>query len=134
MNFKGSIFHQINLGGKIVKRINLNAKVEPREYFGKVGIKQQILVKGSAHNRPSISASVNGLDVRYPFIFGVEFFKVDNYRLIILGATSVISDEQGVYIDCSPDNKWIDPELRDGILTIKQAYSIRQTDNVLEVK
>lgn len=64
----------------------------------------------------------------------VDFFKVEDYKLVILGAWSVVETENGLYIDCSPEEEWIDPVLVDGILTIRQAYSIRKTDTVLEVR
>ena len=64
----------------------------------------------------------------------VDFFKVEDSRLIILGAISVMRGEDGLYIDCATNDKWLDPELRDGVLTIRQAYSIRQIDTILEVK
>ena len=64
----------------------------------------------------------------------VDFFKVEDYKLVILGAVSVTETENGLYIDCSPEEEWIDPVLVDGILTIRQAYSIRKTDTVLEVR
>ena len=72
MKYKGYIFHRVKLVGKIFKRINLNAKVETRELFGKVGIYPRILVKGSMQVRPGRSGSIKWLDVRYAFTSAVS--------------------------------------------------------------
>lgn len=64
----------------------------------------------------------------------VEFHVIEDDKLIILGALSAISTEDGVYLDCTEDVNWTDPQLSDGVLTISQAYTSSQTGTTLEVQ
>lgn len=62
----------------------------------------------------------------------VAFHVIEDDKLIILGALSVKSYADGLYLDCEPD--WIYPEQKGNMLTIEQVYSATQNGNVLEVE
>lgn len=120
-----------SVDGSIHKIPQVDATVITAE-SGVVGsIKQHKNVIGTIAEgkRDFVTQSVRPIRGNY-----VDFFKVEDYKLVILGAWSVVKTENGLYIDCSPEEEWIDPVLVDGILTIRQAYSIRKTDTVLEVR
>lgn len=62
----------------------------------------------------------------------VVFHVIEDGKLIILGALSAVPLEDGLYLDCAPE--WVEPEEVDGILYLRQAYSITQQGIILEVR
>ena len=64
----------------------------------------------------------------------VVFHRVEDGKLIILGAKRANSSPDGLYLDCAPHVEWIDPVLTGNVLTIEQVYSAVQNGNVLEVE
>jgi hypothetical protein len=63
----------------------------------------------------------------------IEFHVFDGDKLIIRGALSTLSLDNGLYLDCSPNAEWNYPVLENGVLTITQAYSASPNGNTLEV-
>lgn len=68
----------------------------------------------------------------------VVFHLIEDGKLIILGAMSAISKEDGLYLDCDvpediPEN-WEDPVLSGNTLTITQVWSATQNGTSLEVE
>lgn len=70
----------------------------------------------------------------------VEFHLVEDGKLIILGALSAVSTEDGLYLDCEPADvpgdvpeEWDDPVLDGYVLNVSQVYSAAQNGTVLEV-
>jgi hypothetical protein len=66
--------------------------------------------------------------VREPIAFHV----IEDGKLIIRGAMSALSLEDGLYLDCAPD--WEHPVLDDDVLTITQVYSATPNGDTLEVE
>ena len=64
----------------------------------------------------------------------VVFHRVEDGKLIILGAKNANSQPEGLYLDCAPDVAWIYPVLTGNVLTLEQVYSAVQNGNVLEVE
>lgn len=64
----------------------------------------------------------------------VDFHVVENGKLIILGAMSMTSLPDGLYLDCAPDVEWVYPVQNGNVLTIEQVYSAVQNGNVLTVE
>lgn len=64
----------------------------------------------------------------------VEFHKVEDGKLIILGARSVISTPEGLYLDCEPEANWTYPVQNGNVLRVEQVYKATQNGNVLEVE
>lgn len=62
----------------------------------------------------------------------IQFHITEDDKLIIVGAMSAISLPDGLYLDCAPE--WTEPEVVDGILHLRQAYSITQNGTILEVR
>lgn len=60
--------------------------------------------------------------------------KIDNGKLILLGAYETNEKDDGLYIDCSPKTEWIYPVQNGNILTIEQVYNATQNGNILEVE
>ena len=64
----------------------------------------------------------------------VEFHVMEDGKLIIQGAYSVVETADGLYLDCEPDKEWEYPVQTGNVLHITQVYSAVQNGNVLEVK
>lgn len=64
----------------------------------------------------------------------VEFHRIEDGKLIILGALNANSQPDGLYLDCAPNVEWIYPVQVGNVLTIEQVYSAVQNGNVLEVE
>lgn len=77
----------------------------------------------------------------------IVFQKIEDGKLIILGAYSLNDSPDGLYLDCTaepdpdepdiPDNpvgEWIYPIQNGNVLTIEQVYKATQNGNVLEVE
>lgn len=64
----------------------------------------------------------------------VTFHVIEDGKLIILGARSVISTPEGLYLDCAPEGEWTYPVQNGNTLRIEQVYSATQNGNVLEVE
>lgn len=67
----------------------------------------------------------------------VVFHIIEDGKLIILGAHTANSLEDGLYIDCEPELPevdWIYPVQNGNVLTIEQVYKATQNGNVLEVE
>ena len=63
----------------------------------------------------------------------VQFHEIDaEGRLIIRGAMSAVALDDGLYLDCAP--AWEEPKVIDGTLYLRQAYSITQNGDILEVR
>lgn len=131
LNAKVSIAKSNSVDGKIQKipKVNVTAVTAEPGAVGSVKQRQKVIGMIEDGGRAFLTESICPASGEY-----VDFFKFEDYKLVILGAVSVTETENGLYIDCSPEEEWIDPVLADGILTIRQAYSIRKTDTVLEVR
>lgn len=67
----------------------------------------------------------------------ITFHVIEDGKLIILGAHTANSLEDGLYIDCEPELPevdWIYPVQNGNVLTIEQVYAATQNGNVLEVE
>ena len=67
----------------------------------------------------------------------VEFHHIDEEgRLIIRGAWSAIDRPEGVYLDCKPRDttEWIDPQVENGVLILRQANTATMNGTTLEVR
>ena len=67
----------------------------------------------------------------------VAFQVIEDGKLIILGAYSVKSYPEGLYLDCEPETQeaeWEYPVQDGNELAITQVYSATQDGNVLEVE
>ena len=64
----------------------------------------------------------------------VEFHVIEDDKLIIMGAFSVVETQDGLYLDCEPDVEWEYPVQTGNVLRITQVYAATQNGNVLEVE
>lgn len=77
----------------------------------------------------------------------VTFNLIEDDKLIILGAHTINSMDDGLYLDCEPDasepdipepdipdSEWVYPVLNGNVLTIEQVYSATQNGNVLVIE
>ena len=73
----------------------------------------------------------------------IEFHVIEDGKFVIVGAMSAISKEDGLYLDCEPDEpeepedipeNWEDPVLNGYILDVSQVYSATQNGYILEVE
>lgn len=62
----------------------------------------------------------------------VTFHVIEDGKLIILGAHSVVSAPEGLYLDCAPE--WTYPVQNGNVLRVEQVYSATQSGNVLRVE
>ena len=62
----------------------------------------------------------------------VVFQVIEDGKLIILGAHSVVSAPEGLYLDCAPE--WTYPVQNGNVLRVEQVYSATQSGNVLRVE
>lgn len=63
----------------------------------------------------------------------VEFHVIEDGKLIIQGAFSVVETADGLYLDCAPDVTWESPVQTGNVLHVSQVYAATQNGNVLEV-
>lgn len=63
----------------------------------------------------------------------VEFHVIEDDKLIIVGAFSVVETADGLYLDCAPDGEWENPVQNGNVLHLTQVYSATKNGNVLEV-
>lgn len=64
----------------------------------------------------------------------VEFHVIEDDKLIVVGAFSVVETADGLYLDCAPDVEWEPPVQTGNVLRITQVYSATPNSNVLEVQ
>ena len=64
----------------------------------------------------------------------IQFHIIDGDKLIIVGALAMLPVGDALYLDCSPDSSWTYPELKNGVLTIRQAHTATPNGTTLEVR
>lgn len=64
----------------------------------------------------------------------VVFHVIEDGKLIILGARSVVSTPEGLYLDCAPEADWTYPVQDGNVLRVEQVYKATQSGNVLRVE
>ena len=79
-----------------------------------------------------IQAVYRGSQLIFQGVEPFEFHLLEDGKLIIVGAMSAVSLQDGLYLDCSPD--WETPVLNDDVLTIRQVYSATPNGDTLEVE
>lgn len=62
----------------------------------------------------------------------VTFHNIEDGKLIIYGAHTVISTPEGLYLDCEPE--WVFPTQNGNALAIRQVYNATQNGSVLGVE
>lgn len=64
----------------------------------------------------------------------VEFHVIEDDKLIIMGAFSVVETADGLYLDCAPNVDWEYPVQSGNVLYLAQVYDTTKNGNVLEVE
>ena len=59
---------------------------------------------------------------------------IEDDKLIIMGAFSVVETADGLYLDCAPDVDWEQPVQSGNVLYLTQVYGATKNGNVLEVE
>lgn len=131
LNAKVGIVKSSSVDGKIHKVPQVNVTTVTAEPCVVGSVKQRQKVVGMIADGKRFFCAESVLPTSGEF---VDFFKVEDYRLVILGAVSAVSTESGLYIDCPPGEEWIDPVLDGGVLTIRQAHTTKQNQTILEVR
>ena len=62
----------------------------------------------------------------------IVFHRMEDGKLIILGALSANLQPEGLYLDCAPE--WDYPVKSGNVLTIERVYSATKNGNILEVE
>ena len=92
-----------------------------------------MVVNAIYHGSTRIQAVYRGSQLIFQGVEPFEFHLLEDGKLIIVGALSTLSLDNGLYMDCSPNAEWNYPVLENGVLTITQAYSASPNGNTLEV-
>ena len=93
-----------------------------------------MIVNAIYHGSKQVFRGYHGSQLIFQGSNPIQFHAIEDDKLIIMGAKSMLAVGDALYLDCSPDVEWDYPVVENGVLKIRQAHTATMNGTTLEVR